>query len=815
MFKKLLFAFLLGLVVCATALAQEVEVDKYNISARIDLAASALDVRAKLDLTNLGQSPKSKIYLRLAKVAKVGSATAGGAPAQIDVTEDHRAQALNQLIVTPQSPIPPGGHATVELNYRIEAPETTPLYSIYPGEVLLTPESIWFPAPSTHFSLYGPTMAPYSLTVSTPEGSGDFRAASGGTLTSGSGSHTFTFEQKLNSLPLIVAGLYDPPMASEHGGVKIEIYLQPGLVSGAGGQDHGVSGGSGDGSSSANSATPVRSAQDGGTQAARIMNEAGRIVDFFARTLGPPPAGSTFSVISSVHAGNITVPGALVLNEEVFRQDVLGATTVESLADAISRMWIDGRVRIRGQEGRSAQADRPSQKGFSPALLRDSLPRFLAALYFEDRFGKEAAGEVFARMRAVYAPVAQSRRDSELAVQTLILSTYSAAVFAKGPLVCRLMSTAVGRDKFLGALRQMLDATQSKVVTIETLRAALGKTPVADKIFQDWVFSIIEPDIIIGIPQPTDKPDVQTVNLRNLGTGDVPVQVLAVTASGKQLTAAALVPSGDLASVNIPTSEKIVSVEADPDKYIIQSNYDNDSKPVRLSPQTLLNDGIVAFNKGEHAQAEAKFREGLKSSPHDSLLHAWLARSLAAQNKNDEAEAEANAAIRIEPPLTTALSWAHITLGQVALARNQPAEAVRNLRRAKVEATEAPAQFAVRELLIKAERSGGKSPSVDEPVRTFVTQFDGMIKQPSSDKLYTLAIKNNLKKFVQGLTVAPPTAWTTEVLSVDKVDANRIAVDVGLTVKASGRDQTGTAVFILYREGGTWMLENVESFNVK
>jgi hypothetical protein len=300
-----------------------------------------------------------------------------------------------------------------------------------------------------------------------------------------------------------------------------------------------------------------------------------------------------------------------------------------------------------------------------------------------------------------------------------------------------------------------------------------------------------------------------------MGTGDIPVNVLAITGSGKRLTAAALVPSGDLASVSIQTSEKIVSVEADPDKYIIQSNYDNDSKPVRLSPQTLLTDGIVAFNRGEHAQAEGKFREGLKARPHDSLLHAWLARSLAAQNKNDEAETEAIAATRIEPPLTTALSWAHTTLGQIALARNQTAEAARNLRRAKVEATEAPAQFATRELLIKAERSGGKPASVDEPVRSFVTQFDTMIKQPSSDKLFTIVIKNNLKKFVQGLTVAPPTAWTTEVLYADRVDANRIAVDVGLSVKAGGRDQTGTAVFVLYRHGTTWMLENVESFNVK
>ena len=70
-----------------------------------------------------------------------------------------------------------------------------------------------------------------------------------------------------------------------------------------------------------------------------------------------------------------------------------------------------------------------------------------------------------------------------------------------------------------------------------------------------------------------------------------------------------------------------------------------------------------------------------------------------------EAATEAEAAIKIEPPVGAALAWAYITLGQVAMAAGKPADAVQHLRRALVEAEEAPAQFASREALVQAERA--------------------------------------------------------------------------------------------------------------
>jgi hypothetical protein len=819
MLKRLLFATLAVMLMTCAVAAQELDVEKYTINAKIDFAASALDAQAQLQLVNPASTSKPKIFLRLIKQAKVSQVTLGGAPVQHDTSEDRRFTGLSIITVTPSSSIPPGGRVTVGVNYRLEVPDSTALLSIYPGEVLLLPEAVWFPAPSTAFAIYGANTAPFVLNVTAAPTRPGFRVASAGRARAE--GQSFTFDESANSLPFIVAGNYEAPLESEHGGINISVYMQPGLA-GPGSPEGELRASSdvGQGRDKELFKAAVADIRNGSSDRARakaavLEGEAARIIDFLTKTLGPPPAGSTFTVISSVRAGNFAVPGALILNENVLRQDSLDATTVELLADALARTWIDGRVRIRGQDARSAQVDQPAQKARSAALLRDSMPRYLAARYFESRYGPDAGREVFDRMRAVYTPVAQSRRDNELAVQTLVLGTYADAALAKGPLVLRLMAHVLGPDKLIEALKRLLDGPQTKIVTLTDFKDALGKDPEVDRLFSQWIDAIVVPDLIIGIPQPTDKPGVQRVNLRNLGTGECAVTVLITTASGKQSTVPVTVPSQELTFVDIPTADKIASVEVDPDKYIIQTNYDNDSKPVRVSAPTLLNEAIVSFNKGEFQQAESSLRHAVQESPRNPLLHAWLGRALVAQNKFDEAAAEARSAASADPPLTSALAWAHITLGQVALAKNQPAQAVSSLRRAMSEAVEAPAQTAAREYLVKAQTAAGMPPRLEDPVRAFVTQLDGLMKQPSSDKLFEVVIKNNLKRFVEGLTVSLLQSWSTEVLAVDPIDANRLELYVALKVRTNGRDQSGTAVFTLYRAGSTWMLENIKLFNVQ
>jgi hypothetical protein len=78
MLKRILTVLLFVAVFAITVAAQEVEVDRYNINAKIDAAASAVDVRATLSISNLAQLPKPKLYLVLTKLAKVTAVTVNG-----------------------------------------------------------------------------------------------------------------------------------------------------------------------------------------------------------------------------------------------------------------------------------------------------------------------------------------------------------------------------------------------------------------------------------------------------------------------------------------------------------------------------------------------------------------------------------------------------------------------------------------------------------------------------------------------------------------------------------------------------------------
>src|SRR5689334_4139903 len=143
MFKKFTFALLFALLCAAGAAAQDLEVNRYNINARVDAAASAVEVRASLDVANLSQVPKPKLYFRLTKLAKVSATTVNSATATFEATDDRRVTTLSQLVISLPSALAAGSKTTVEVNYRIEVPESTGLVSISPTEVLLAPESVW------------------------------------------------------------------------------------------------------------------------------------------------------------------------------------------------------------------------------------------------------------------------------------------------------------------------------------------------------------------------------------------------------------------------------------------------------------------------------------------------------------------------------------------------------------------------------------------------------------------------------------------------------------------------------------------------
>ena len=71
------------------------------------------------------------------------------------------------------------------------------------------------------------------------------------------------------------------------------------------------------------------------------------------------------------------------------------------------------------------------------------------------------------------------------------------------------------------------------------------------------------------------------VKVRNAGTGAMPVDVLFEQEGGEKVVKRVDVGSGATVEVTETTPRRVTKVEADPEKWILQSNYTNDSATIR------------------------------------------------------------------------------------------------------------------------------------------------------------------------------------------------------------------------------------------
>ena len=84
-------------------------------------------------------------------------------------------------------------------------------------------------------------------------------------------------------------------------------------------------------------------------------------------------------------------------------------------------------------------------------------------------------------------------------------------------------------------------------------------------------------DLMAGLPHM--EGGQWAAALRNLGSTDVTVNVLATTDTGQQVTAPGTVPAHDFGQVTFKTASRIVRVEIDPEKFYPQTDYSNDAAP--------------------------------------------------------------------------------------------------------------------------------------------------------------------------------------------------------------------------------------------
>jgi hypothetical protein len=830
--NKVLFSLVSLLLLGSVAFAQEFEVRKYDVSARVDLNNHALETRAKLSLVNLsgpdladrillaGPEGKPKLSFQLNGKARVAALTLNGTPVTFTAKEDtSRAGTGLQNVATDIN-------ATLAAlrEFEVELTYTIPMFEqgasgqssdnarsgllISSLECFALPTSFWIPEKHSPYTEHGSDTAPFTLTVTVPAG---LKVVSSGLRKSDS-----EFEQTYAGQPFFLAGDYEvfaaggTQSADLPGAPKVEVYAPRGLD------------------------------EAGRQQAQRLASEAVRIMDFYTKYFGGL-VGGTFRIVSSnvrerdtaitgeliSHGLSFAAPGVVAISDSLFHRNVLDLGTIELLASAAARQWIDGRVLLRGR---------------GTGLLRDALPIYLTAQYLGERFGEKQREAAFERYRRAYAPVARGG-DAPLLLQSPLDRGYTTSVYNKGALVWRILEKNLGRQAFEAFVTRSLDRQRVDVISLTEWRSPLcaatrcasikgnllaavqpPRRQAISDLFAQWIENVVLPDIAVGQPVPGAAGVESTVT--NFGNGDFPVEIVATTASGEKLRQTVLVRAGEFGTVTFPAGTQIKTIEADPERVYIQKDYTNDEFPRHQASADLYGQAVLALTKAtqpgaeakvrqsELATAEARAREALTDDPDSPTLLALLGRVLLAAGKNDEAARAFSSALKTEPLPIQAYGFALLGLGELALQQNNFAEAARRFREAAATDLDQATTDAARDGALRAERAANVV-RIPEDVKGFLQKFDAAILQGTDEAISAMIEQGTLRKFGKSLLGTKPAVWTTEPLRTESLDANRIAVDVSLKVKILGKDYAGRALYIISRAGGRMRLSEVPVFDVK
>jgi hypothetical protein len=733
-------------------------VTRFDINTSVG-ADRSLTSRATLAARNIGRGAGSTLTLRISSRAEIKSAAVNNSTATFRATPDVRGN-LQRVTINLPGPVEPQGAVSVTVEYRLPLAENSGLEAISAGGAQFLPLSFWYPSPNTPFSLRGADTAPFRLTVNSQ--------GSETVISSGKGTGQ-TYEQTLNAQPFFLTGAWD------------------------------VVEGSGD-ARGASAYLPKGAGAEERKQAEALLALMAAARTFYAASLGPAP-DVPLRIVAVTRGSGMSSGGTLLLPTAAFRRVKIDSATALAVGEAVARLWIGGATPVRGE---------------GVGVITEGLARYLANAFLEKQYGRDTAEAERLRQRLAYAAVA--KRDAPLSRTTPLDDTYYTAISNKGAMVWRLVERIAGRDVFMGTLRSLMQkgANGESELSLELLRAALnGRVGAGLKTVLDQMLDQpTEMDLMVGLPQQRGGQWVAA--LRNMGGFDVTVPLVAITQSGERVPTEATIAARNFGEAVFKTAGRITRVEIDPEKLYPQLDYSNDIAPRGRAIDEALTEARATLARGENAKSEASAREILQVAPGLQEAHILLGRALLASNRADEAEREFRLVMDDPLPSPTALAWASVGLGEVALRKAQTGEAVRRFTEAVRAEGEYASTLTARLDRIKAEAGANTAPAVDESVRAFAAQFDQAIRNGSKADIDALIMPGELPTFSRGIIGNRPEAWQTRVVRTEQLDANSIAADVALNVRELGRDQTGTAVFILARNAaGAWKLTGIEFLEVR
>jgi hypothetical protein len=763
--QRTLAAFLTTIVLIflpSSVLSQEEaraawQITRFDITANMQQAQRLLAATALLNVTNVGRGVGSSFTFRINGKAAIKNVTVGGASATFRTVPESYGN-LQRVTVSLPAPVTANGSLALNISYSLPVESNNGLAAISPIASQFLPMSFWYPAPSTPYTVRGADTAPVHLVVN-----GTGVISSGIEKVDPSGA--VIYDSPINGQPFFLQGDWEKLEGTAEN-KNVAAFLPRG--------------------------SPVEDHK----RAETIIALAGSARAYYAGLLGRAP-DIPIRLVSVRRGAGFDDSGTVLLSPGSFRREQIDSTTALLISEAIARLWIGGQTAVRGDGG---------------AVLREGLVRFLATQFIEKQFGHAVVEVERLRERLAYRAVVL--REAPLSKVTALEPTYFSAVPNKGAMVWRLIDQRLGHDAFMNILREMLASSKESGMTLAALRSTitLRGGDAIKTLLDQQLDQTTDLDLLIGLPQQRGSEWVSA--LRNLGSIDVVTTARATTVSGEQVSASVTVPARNFGEAVFKTSARVTRVEIDPEKLYPQLDYGNDSMPRSPDPQDALNEATRQLGTQDFVKAESSARAILANTPQMQEASIILARALLGQNRVDEAEKLFRSLLEQPAPTPAAIAWANIGLGEISLKKGQAGEAVRRFNDAVRADAEYASSLAARNGRIRAETAANML-QVDPAIRSFIGQLDQAITSGKKVELEPRVVSGELVRFVSGVVGTQPEFWRTRVLRTEQWDADLFAADVSLETRELGKEQAGTALYILSRSNGNWKLLGIDLFEVR
>lgn len=309
----------------------------------------------------------------------------------------------------------------------------------------------------------------------------------------------------------------------------------------------------------------------------QIVDYTGKAAEYYSRILYPFPSGR-LTVVAAPFGRSLLglgLPSLMMITEEAFQP-----------ADPALNRDSFRLLLVAHEASHTYFPAETSGKGTGYIWLSEGFAEYLGLLTVEEVMGKPAFARELEDERRSYARFAG--QDLPIAAYTRVNSGTGAAIavrYAKGAYVLHMLRHVVGTEKFMTLMKTYATRYKGQSVRIDNFQEVAQEVygQPLEWFFQGWIFQRVLPDYTIdsATSASAEGGTRTTVKVRNLGTGEMPVDVVFEMDGGEKVTRRVTVGSRADATVELVTPRPVRRVEVDPDKWILQANYTNDSATVR------------------------------------------------------------------------------------------------------------------------------------------------------------------------------------------------------------------------------------------